>query len=461
MIVKAVMVPHPPLAVHEIGMGRDYEIQDTLDAYTQACREIADAKPETVIVLSPHAIMYRDYFQISSGKEGRGSFRQFHAGQVKFRKEYDQVFTETLSRNLEEEGIAGGTDYDREPQLDHGTMVPLYFLDPLYTDYKLVRIGLSGQPLSEHYRFGQVIAKTAEQLGRRVAVIASGDLSHCQKEDGPYGLDPAGPEYDEKIMRTMGSAAFGELLEYSPEFLHQAQECGHRAFVILAGILDGMRVTPHVLSHEATFGVGYGIVTYDIDGTDENRRFLQKYEEEQLARLEQKTADSDAYVKLARASVERWVRTRTVLPIPRDLPEEMLEKQAGVFVSLHMHGDLRGCIGTILPVQDCIAEEIIRNGISACARDPRFSPVTVNELPWLEISVDVLTEPERIPDETYLDVRKYGVICTCRGRRGLLLPDLEGVDTIAEQISIACRKGGIDPADDDLVLERFEVIRHV
>lgn len=461
MIVKAIMVPHPPIALHEVGKGREQEIQATLDAYQKACTEIADAKPETVIVLSPHAIMYRDYFQISSGHEAFGNMGRFDARQVRFHEYYDTEFTEALSQLLEEEGISGGTDYDRQPQLDHGTMVPLYFLEKQYTDFQLVRIGLSGLPLMDHYRLGQMITKTAEKLGRRIAVIASGDLSHCQKEDGPYGLDPAGPEYDEKIMHTMGSGAFGELLSYAPEFLEKAQECGHRAFVILAGILDGRAVMPHVLSHEATFGVGYGIVTYDILGHDENRHFLQTYEKEQLASLRKEADKSDAYVQLARKAVERWVNTRTVLPVPRDLPEEMLAKEAGVFVSLHMHGQLRGCIGTIYPVQECIAEEIIRNAISACARDPRFSPVTAKELPWLRINVDVLSDPEPIPDASYLDPKRYGVICSCRGHRGLLLPDLDGVDTVEEQIDIACRKGGIDPLDEDLELQRFEVIRHV
>lgn len=461
MITCAVMVPHPPIALAEVGHGEEKKIQNTLDAYREACGQIAESRPDTVVILSPHAVMYRDYFHISPGKEAKGNMRRFRAGSVKFDIRYDHELTSLLDRVLREKGISGGTEYEREKELDHGTMVPLYFMGPHVRDFRYVRVGLSGMPLREHYRLGMAIAECAEKLGRRIAVIGSGDLSHCQKEDGPYGLDPAGPEYDARIMDTMGKAAFGELLDYSPSFLNRAQECGHRAFVIMAGILDGLSVTPHVLSHEATFGVGYGIVTYDIGEKDGTRHFLEAYDAKEKARIREERDGSDIYVQLARQSVEYYVRNRRILPLPADLPDELTKRRAGAFVSLHEQGDLRGCIGTTGPVQESLAEEILHNAVSACSRDPRFSPVREEELDWLEISVDVLGEPEVIPDQSMLDVRRYGVICSCRGRRGLLLPDLEGVDTVESQIEIACRKGGIDPEDEDLVLERFEVIRHV
>jgi aromatic ring-opening dioxygenase LigB subunit len=177
MIVKAVMVPHPPLAVHEVGRGEELKISATLQAYRTAMQEIAAAAPETVIVLSPHALMYRDYFNISSGPEAYGDLGRFNAGAVAFEKEYDEEFTRALCSLLAENGFPGGTDYDRDPQLDHGTMVPLYFLDQVCSDYRLVRIGLSGLPLPLHYRLGMYIAETAERLQRRIAVISSGDLA--------------------------------------------------------------------------------------------------------------------------------------------------------------------------------------------------------------------------------------------------------------------------------------------
>ena len=136
-----------------------------------------------------------------------------------------------------------------------------------------------------------------------------------------------------------------------------------------------------------------------------------------------------------------------------------MRERAGVFVSIHKEGKLRGCIGTFLPTRENIAREIISNAVSAAARDPRFNPIAPEELKWLEIKVDVLSAPERIQSTAELDVRRYGVIVSSGSRRGLLLPDLDGVDTVEEQVSIARQKGGIRE-NEPVTLERFEVVRH-
>ena len=158
---------------------------------------------------------------------------------------------------------------------------------------------------------------------------------------------------------------------------------------------------------------------------------------------------------------------KTGLPLAADDPDRMAlaaqvpDERAGCFVSLKKDGELRGCIGTILPTAESLAEEICGNAISAGTRDPRFPPVEENELPELVYDVDVLTTPEPIAGPNQLDVRRYGVIVSTEdGRRGLLLPDLDGIDTVDEQIRIAARKGHIDLAED-YRLERFEAVRHV
>ncbi|HSK68497.1 MAG TPA: AmmeMemoRadiSam system protein A, partial [Candidatus Limnocylindria bacterium] len=137
----------------------------------------------------------------------------------------------------------------------------------------------------------------------------------------------------------------------------------------------------------------------------------------------------------------------------------MLDRRAGAFVTLHIGHDLRGCIGTISPAQPTLAEEIISNAVSAAAYDPRFEPVRGEELSLIRCSVDVLGEPEDIPDASMLDPKEYGVIVRWGGRRGLLLPDLEGIDTAQEQVAIARRKAGIPPGAD-VTLQRFRVVRH-
>jgi len=171
-----------------------------------------------------------------------------------------------------------------------------------------------------------------------------------------------------------------------------------------------------------------------------------------------KAKDESAYVKLARETIENYIKQGKIITPPLGLPEEMINQKAGVFVSLKKFGDLRGCIGTFMPTQENIAQEIIKNAISAAVDDPRFSPVNASELDDLTISVDVLTAPEEVKDISQLDPKKYGVIVSSGYKKGLLLPDLEGVDTVEYQIEIAKRKAGIYP-DEKVKLYRFEVKR--
>ena len=164
-------------------------------------------------------------------------------------------------------------------------------------------------------------------------------------------------------------------------------------------------------------------------------------------------------VELARKTIESYVREKRTIKPPEELVPEM-QGRAGTFVSLHdSQGNLRGCIGTIEPQQPAVAQEIIQNAISAATRDPRFPPVQPEELESLDIKVDVLTEPEPIDSIDQLDPKRYGVIVESGWRRGLLLPDLEGVDTVEYQVDIAMRKAGISP-DEPMQMYRFEVKRY-
>ena len=461
-ILAAVMVPHPPLIVPEIGKGEELKIKDTTTGFTKAMELIAGLKPETVVIISPHSTIYSDYFHISPGKSASGNLGNFGANHVKFEVDYDPEFVAELERIAQREGFSAGTQGERERKLDHATMVPLYFLKKAYggeIPCKIVRIGLSGMPLSEHYRLGTLIKKTAEELCRAVCVIASGDLSHVLKEDGPYGYKAEGPEYDKKIMDVMSRAAFGELLEFSDDFCNKAAECGHRSFTIMAGCFDGISVKTETLSYEGTFGVGYGVCTFLPGNPDPSRSFLSAHEIENKKKMDQLKKNESVYVNLARQTVERYVSTGKRITIPEGLPEEALSKRAGTFVSLKKFGQLRGCIGTISPTAGNIAEEIIQNAISAAVRDPRFPPVTASELKDLVYSVDVLGDTENIGSPDQLDVKKYGVIVSSGHKRGLLLPNLDGIDTVEEQISIAMQKASIKKGEK-IQLQRFEVVRH-
>ena len=456
-IVGAFMVPHPPMIVPTVGRGSESQIEKTINSYKTVAQKIAELKPDTIIISSPHTTIYTDYFHISPGTSATGSFSMFGAKEPTFNETYDEELTSLLDNLAREKDMPVGTDHEREPLLDHGTMVPLYFIRQEYNDFKLVRIGISGLPLVDHYKVGMLIKEAVEKLNRRVVYVASGDLSHKLQEYGPYGFVEEGPIYDEKIMSTCSSGNFGELLEYPDLLLEKAAECGHPSFTMMAGALDGVSVETTALTHEDVTGVGYGLCYYIPTTSNPERHFLDKYLNKLRDRLNNEKHDD--YVLLAQKAIDHYKRYNEKMSVPDNLPKEMLDTKAGVFVSIHKFDKLRGCIGTFLPVTSCIAEEIIANAISASTHDSRFRPITEDELEYLEINVDVLSAPEPIASKAELDVKKYGVIVSHGFKRGLLLPDLDGIDDVDTQVDIARRKGDIGP-DEEIKLQRFEVIRH-
>ena len=459
-IIGAIIVPHPPIIIPTIGRGQEWEVQSTIDAYRAAVKQAAAWEPEVLIVTTPHLVMYADYFHISPGKGASGDMSTFGASQTRLEVEYDWELREEIIRQAEAANIRAGTLGEKDLSLDHGTFLPLYFLQEAGVDCPILRIGLSGFSPLEHYRLGQCIAKAVDKLGRRAVFVASGDLSHKLKDDGPYGYAPEGPVFDRRVTQAMADGDFLKFLTMDAGLCERAAECGLRSFQIMAGALDGLAVSPTLLSYERTFGVGYGVATFTVTGPDENRRFAKQCKEMEQARLAERKAAEDPWVKLARLSLETYVRTGKQLDtLPDGLPGEMTCRAAGAFVSLHAHGQLRGCIGTTGPTTNSVAWEIVQNAVSACSRDLRFAPVRADELDSLEYSVDVLGEPEAISSPAELDIKRYGVIVSCGGRRGLLLPDLDGVDTIEQQIDIARQKGGIS-SREQYTLERFKVERH-
>lgn len=434
-IKAAFILPHPPVIIPEVGRGREKEIQRTIDAYNKIGLQISELAPETIVLLSPHAINYADYFHIAPGVNAEGNLAQFGAANVSVKTQYDRELSDAIQHEAEQRNISAGGQGEKNKFLDHASVIPLLFIQKFYKNFKLVKISPSGLTLEEHYRFGKTIKSADEK--RSIIIIASGDLSHKLMHDGPYGFSEEGHDFDKIVTQAMASGDLRKFLSFDDDFLEQAGECGTRAFCIMAGCLDGTEFESELLSYEGPFGVGYAAASFKVKGE----------------------SVSDEFVKLARYSLEGYVKNGQLLKLPEGLPQEMLNKQAGVFVSLKKHGELRGCIGTISPATASIADEILRNAVNAGTQDPRFHPVSESELDELVYSVDVLSEAERIDSLDLLDVKKYGVIVSDSYRRGLLLPNLEGVDTVEYQVAIALQKAGISP-NEPFNLERFEVVRH-
>lgn len=457
-ILKAFIVPHPPLIVPQVGRGEEMKIQDTIDAYHEAARQIASVSPKTVVIITPHSIMYGDYIHISPGEGVQGDFGSFGTPEVSMYQSYDTEFVSVLCETAWQEDVAAGTLGERDAALDHGVLVPLHFLKKHLQDFKIVRVAISGMSYMTHYKLGQCIAKAAEVLGRDIAVVASGDLSHKLKDYGPYGYAKEGPEFDKQLTAALKTADFIKLLRFDEHFCEAAGECGLRSFITMAGTLDGKAVDTEFMSYEGPFGVGYTVCGYTPTGEDAERHFAKQYEQQQNERLIAIRESEDEYVRLARQTLETYVKTRTSPTVPSDLCDDITNRQAGVFVSIKKDGRLRGCMGTIEPCTDSIGEEIRANAISAGTGDPRFDPITKDELSQLVYSVDVLGEAENITSMDELDVKRYGVIVSKGARRGLLLPNLEGIDTPQQQVEIALKKAGI--SGNKYNMQRFEVVRH-
>jgi len=180
-------------------------------------------------------------------------------------------------------------------------------------------------------------------------------------------------------------------------------------------------------------------------------------------------------VDLAKKAVENYISESKIISPPSKLPEEFLNKKSGTFVTIKKNDELRGCIGTYLPTKKNIVKEVIDNAIAAATEDYRFGPIQKEELPYLSYTVYILNEPELVKDIKELDPKKYGIIVKTVpisssgdvvfdghfvAKTGLLLPDLEGIDTIEKQISIACQKGGIDPAREKILIYKFTVEKY-
>ena len=453
-ILQAYVLPHPPIVLPEIGMGQEAEIAATSTAMKQAAKEIARLAPDTIILSSPHAPAYHDAFFISASKRDEGSMGKFGAPQLSQSLENDLDLINDISEKAEREGITIFADTGTN-KLDHGSLVPLYFISKEYKNFKFVRLGLSGFSPQTHYRLGQHIASAAEELGRRAVYIASGDLSHVLKPDGPYGFKEAGPEFDDMINDILSRAAFDELLTVPTSLTEEAAQCGLSSFEIMAGALDGEELEVEHLSYEGTFGVGYAVFRFNPTKKNPERKFL-----ELLAQTKKEAGSAeDPYISLARQTIEEYIRTGRRPELPKNLPDEMAKAQAPCFVSLHREGCLRGCIGTLEACHPSLALEIQANAIAASTQDPRFNPLRAEELKDLEVSVDVLSPAEKIQSIKELDPKRYGVIVSRGYRRGVLLPNLDGIDTSEEQVDIARQKAGI-AADEKFELERFEVVRH-
>ena len=433
--------------VPEVGREAIVEVRDSIDAMADLTERVIRSGAETVILISPHAPLDVNSFVAYDGPQLHADFANFRAPTATVHAQLDEELLTEITRTAAEQNLV--TTRIKGFDLDHGTAVPLYFLQRNGWTGSVVGLGYSYLSNEDHLRFGNCIRQAVDKLGRPVAFIASGDLSHRLKLEAPAGYNPQAHLFDEEVVDAIRSCATGRIVELDPELRRMAGECGYRSMLVALGVAQGLAPSCEVISYEAPFGVGYLVAQLLSGGADSSAVPVQ-------------TSDSTTGIELpalARRVVENFVTKGEILAVPEKL-SELLSQRAGCFVSIKTRaGELRGCIGTIEPTSATLAEELIINAISAATRDPRFTPVREAELPGLKYSVDVLSPPElaRLED---LDPDIYGVIVEDKsGIRGLLLPNLEGVDTAARQVEIATRKAGI-PERSEVKIWRFRADRY-
>lgn len=468
-IRNAYLTPHPPLIIPSIGRGQERGVEKTIQSMRRISREIEEIEPETIIVITPHGPLFSDGIAILYEETLEGDFARFGERQYHYSRTCDRVLIDGIVEVMTTHHGLNGALIDAEmadyygtsEKVDHGALVPLYFIDEHYTAYNLVVITYGLMSAQDLYRVGMSIREAVERAGREVVLIASGDLSHRLKDSGPYDYNPSGPVFDRLIMEDLVGNKVLEVVGMDRQLCEEAGECGKRSVDILLGALDGWDYNAELLSYEGPFGVGYGVCAFR-ELQPNGISLLPAIQQARRSQVAAAKGAEDHYVQLAREAIETYVRKGESIKFKhtRFYDEgELRAERKGAFVSIKDSGGLRGCIGTFLPTMDCLGDEIVHNAIQAATRDPRFAAIDEEELDDLTLTVDVLDKPVSIESEEELDPKRYGVIVTSGFRRGLLLPDLKGVDTVEEQLRIACNKAGIKE-DEEVTMQRFTVQRH-
>jgi len=274
MITFAAIAPHPPIIIPGVGKKEDLnKAQNTVRAMEELSEKIADAEPDTIIIISPHALVHPDKFAVYGNPKFHGDLGHFGAPEINFEFENDLSYADEIIKKSNDAGIGafgfGDSDSDYF-ELDHGEMVPLYYLTKnLPESVKIIPIAYSHLNRAEHYAFGQVInqiANSQELKTKRIAIIASGDLSHRLIQSKKTAVLESGQDFDKQFVELIQYNKVQEILEMDEELIESAGECGYRSILVLFGVLDGLEYKPEIISYEGPFGVGYLVVNFQIAG---------------------------------------------------------------------------------------------------------------------------------------------------------------------------------------------------
>ncbi len=465
MLKVAMISPHPPVVIPAVGGPESEKVAATAEAMKKFAFEIKQINPEVLVAITPHGPVFSDAVTITALDSLEGDLERFGAPNVHVKYELDQEVADAVYKQCRSSRVVCSCideqtlkRFNLSRRLDHGLVVPLSFIADVKWTGKLVPVNMGLLPYEELYNFGVLLKQALEETKKSWALLISGDMSHRLTPAAPAGYSKKGAVFDEVIRQCIREGDIKRLINLDSELIKEAGECGMRPLVMGLGAFDGYEILAEELSYEGPFGVGYLVAKLWPGEKSPDRELSQVLFDERGERLKEIRRNESEPVKLARASIRKYLREGSYLKMPVEY-EKLCAYKAGAFVSLKKQGELRGCIGTIEPAAENLAQEIIRNAVSAAVNDPRFDPLEPQELDELTISVDVLEKPEPVSGIEDLDPEVYGVIVTSGHKRGLLLPSIAGVDSPGEQVRIAMSKAGITEKDK-VSLERFRVTRY-
>ncbi len=445
-IVFTGLMPHAPILVPGVGGENFVHVETTAQAMSMVASHTLVAHPDTIVLISPHSPRQSGAFGLWYTPQLRGSLGRFGSPEDRVDLPLDRVFADQLELEAERRGLRTWR-IAHEP-LDHGAVVPLRYLIAAGWNGQTVILGLNYHGEGGLDQLGQAIAATAQELKRRTAIIASGDMSHRLTRTAPAGYDPDAHRFDEAFVGLLREGTYGGIRRLDPALQEKAAEdVVDSTQVALAA--SGYRTAGHeVLSYEGPFGVGYGVaILFEPPKSGTARPDAAGPEGKVVSRF----ADLPA---IARWAVEAKLQNGPAKP-PFCAGGELAERGA-VFVTMRTEaGELRGCRGVTTPVERDMVWETWHSAVAAALHDPRFPAVTAEELPRLRFTVTVLGQLEPVTLSEELDPAVYGVVVSSRdGRKGVLLPAIAGIDSVEKQLAIARQKAGI--ADGEFVhIERF------
>jgi AmmeMemoRadiSam system protein A len=445
-IVFAGLMPHAPILVPGVGGERVAEVAATVQAMAAVSRHAVAAQPNTVVLISPHSPRQPEAFGIWHTRKLRGSLERFGSPENRVDLPLDQAFVERLEATAARGGLR--TWRINSQPLDHGAVVPLCYLIAAGWKGPTVILGLNYTGDGRLDELGEALAATAQELHRRTAVIASGDMSHRLTASAPCGFHPEAHRFDDTFIALLREGAFRDIERIDASLQEvAAEDVAESTIVALAA--SHYRTDGHaVLSYEGPFGVGYGVaILYEPAEAGAGSAMAEGPE-----KIVSRCADLPA---IARSAVEAAFRGGSKTT-PFQAAGELTERQ-GVFVTVRTdQGELRGCRGSLPPVEGDLVQETWHNAIATAFQDYRFPPVQAAELPRLRFSVTVLGELEAVASPEALDPETYGVLVSATdGRKGVLLPAIAGIDSVEQQLAIARRKAGIAP-DEWIGIQRFK-----